>query len=101
MFLMICDVCLATVCPTSRSRSNCDTIKLRGISADTASCPQQVVWWSTLLEKFQPEISGQPDVFGGEHGEQRTKDFRSVHLLLMSYACPLSGRSWASLAARM
>jgi len=37
-----------------------------------------VVWWSTLLEKFQPEISGQPDVFGGEHGEQRTKDFRSV-----------------------
>ncbi len=51
------------------------------IPDDATCCPQQVVWWSTLLEKFQPEISCQPDVFGGEHGEQRNKDFRSVELL--------------------
>ena len=41
----------------------------------------QVGSWSTLLEKFQPEIEGQPDVFGGELGEQRTKDFRCACLV--------------------
>lgn len=37
----------------------------------------QVVWWSTLSDKFQEEVAAQSEVFGGEHGQQRHKDFRS------------------------
>jgi hypothetical protein len=57
---------------------NCRLVRLTLFNTASVYCLRlmQVVWWSTLLEKFQPEIAGQPDVFGGEHGEQRQKDFR-------------------------
>lgn len=37
---------------------------------------KEVVWWSTLSDKFADEVALQSQVFGGEHGEQRHKDFR-------------------------
>ena len=38
----------------------------------------QVLWWSTLSDKFQEELAAQSQVFGGEHSQQRHKDFRSA-----------------------
>ena len=36
----------------------------------------QVVWWSTLSEKYAEEMQQQADIFGGLYGEQARKDFR-------------------------
>lgn len=36
----------------------------------------QVVWWSTLSDKYQAEMQAQAGVFGGEYGEQVQTDFR-------------------------
>ena len=45
---------------------------------------RQVVWWSTLSEKFREEVAAQSTVFGGEHGQQRHTDFRSAPTALYS-----------------
>lgn len=46
----------------------------------------QVVWWSTLSEKYQAEMEAQAGVFGGEYGEQAQTDFRCRQL---SWLCLL------------
>jgi len=38
----------------------------------------QVVWWSTLSEKYGEEIQAQSGIFAGEYGEQAQTDFRCV-----------------------
>ncbi len=39
---------------------------------------KEVVFWDQLAEKYSKELSAQQEVFGGEHGEQRHKDFKYV-----------------------
>lgn len=38
----------------------------------------QVVWWSTLSEKYGEEMQAQSGIFAGEYGEQAQTDFRCV-----------------------
>ena len=50
----------------------------------TVPLPLQLVWWSTLSEKYTAEMQAQPGVFGGEYGERAHTDFRCVCLLSCS-----------------
>ena len=41
----------------------------------------QVVYWEVLEKKYAAEVSQQQEVFGGEQGEHRHKDFKLVTAL--------------------
>ncbi len=49
----------------------------------TSSCcrtfiTKQVVFWGQPAVQYSKELAAQQEVFGGEHGEQRHKDFKYV-----------------------
>ena len=39
-------------------------------------CDLQVVYWDVLEKKYASEVSQQQEVFSGEQGDQRHKDFK-------------------------
>ena len=42
------------------------------------NCALQVVYWDALQKAQEGELSSQTEVFGGEHGQHRLKDFKCV-----------------------
>ena len=44
--------------------------------APCAIMSAQVVWWSAFEKKYEAEVGGEADIFGGEAGERRRADLR-------------------------
>lgn len=58
-----------------------------GTSCSGLWAAAQVVWWSTLSEKYEEDMKQQADIFGGAYGEQALKDFRCVMFFSVLPCC--------------
>ena len=54
------------------------------------NCALQVVYWDALQKAQEGELSSQTEVFGGEQGQHRLKDFKCVHLSSSCAQCVFS-----------